>query len=460
MTRHASEDLLVNFLIFLQSDRNKKRDRAGKTLLNMEFKNKGNDALKAKDYAEAIKCYTQAIDSGEDADSLHVFYGNRSAAHLHAGDKDASLKDAKKCVSSKSDWPKGHSRLGAAFFAKNQMSMAKDAYQKAMELDPSSAAYKASFEDANKRDRINRGVEQPTKPAWAPASAPGQYAQQQGQFYVPPPASWTNGPAPASVRDLIIGSRANMMSTLRTVVHVLMVLMVPLFFVMGQMAHRYFFLGAITSYILNLAAHGIPKFDMNYGQKLVTDPSMHYLFYCIVFLSGRPKLLAMFPPLLQCLYSLCEWFSKFFNFTAPGMNTAFGGIINMVAPVLLGIPPPEWAGLNSATKWSRSAKEIPQRCASGEIAIGFLLIFELVQGMQGLLTMFMYWSGFLRLRFMISNDCKVAFTKIDATITSYTSKVGMVDKVYGMIKGAMASQVALPKPGEKPPSMMPKCTIM
>lgn len=64
---------------FPKSDRNKKRDRAGKTLLNMEFKNKGNDALKAKDYAEAIKCYTQAIDSGEDADSLHVFHGNHTS---------------------------------------------------------------------------------------------------------------------------------------------------------------------------------------------------------------------------------------------------------------------------------------------------------------------------------------------------------------------------------------------
>lgn len=145
----------------------------------MEFKEKGNAALKAKDYAEAIKCYTQAIDSGEATDSQHVFYGNRSAANLLSGDKDAALKDAKKCVSLKSDWAKGHSRLGAAFHAKNQFSMAKDAYKKAMELDPSSASFKASFEDANKRDRINRGLEQPTKPAWAPASAPGQYAQQQ-----------------------------------------------------------------------------------------------------------------------------------------------------------------------------------------------------------------------------------------------------------------------------------------
>ena len=71
---------------------------------------------------------------------------------------------------------------------------------------------------------------------------------------------------------------------------------------------------------------------MDYGQKLVTDPSTHYIFYCIVFISTRAKLLAFVPPLLYCIYSPCEYGSKLFAFTSPGLAGTFGGVIDKVAP--------------------------------------------------------------------------------------------------------------------------------
>lgn len=46
-----------------------------------------------------------------------------------------------------------------------------------------------------------------------------------------------------------------------------------------------------------------------------------------------------------------------------------------------------------------------------------------------------------RLRYMISQDCKTAFTKIDTSIRGYTSRVGVIDKAYGMIRSFAASQV-------------------
>ena len=66
---------------------------------------------------------------------------------------------------------------------------------------------------------------------------------------------------------------------------------------------------------------------MDYGQKLVTDPSTHYIFYCIVFISTRAKLLAFVPPLLYCIYSLCEYGSKLFAFTSPGLAGTFVAIL-------------------------------------------------------------------------------------------------------------------------------------
>ena len=48
-----------------------------------ESKQAGNAALAAKDYAAAIQHFTKAIEIDPDH---HVYYSNRSAAHLHAGE--------------------------------------------------------------------------------------------------------------------------------------------------------------------------------------------------------------------------------------------------------------------------------------------------------------------------------------------------------------------------------------
>jgi len=76
-----------------------------------ELKSKGNAALQAENYSEAIDFYTQAIAVDP---SNHILYSNRSAAYAKVGKFSESLKDAEQTVSLKPDWPKGYSRKGAA----------------------------------------------------------------------------------------------------------------------------------------------------------------------------------------------------------------------------------------------------------------------------------------------------------------------------------------------------------
>ena len=68
------------------------------------LKTRGNNALTTGDFAEAIKCYSEAIELDP---SNHVLFSNRSAAYLKQAKYPEALKDAEQTISLKTDWPKG-----------------------------------------------------------------------------------------------------------------------------------------------------------------------------------------------------------------------------------------------------------------------------------------------------------------------------------------------------------------
>ena len=76
----------------------------------------GNKALQAGNYDEAIAAYTEALKASEGQAEAprHVYYSNRSAAHLSKGDAQAALDDAEACIAANGSWPKSFSRKGAA----------------------------------------------------------------------------------------------------------------------------------------------------------------------------------------------------------------------------------------------------------------------------------------------------------------------------------------------------------
>ena len=74
----------------------------------------GNEALKAKNYAEAVAKYSEAISFDP---TQHTYFSNRAAAYMQLKDYERALADAEACIKLNPTWAKGHSRKGAALHA-------------------------------------------------------------------------------------------------------------------------------------------------------------------------------------------------------------------------------------------------------------------------------------------------------------------------------------------------------
>lgn len=101
------------------------------------MKEKGNKALAAENFEEAIAAYTEAIDLDP---KNHVLFSNRSAAYAKAEKYELALKDAEQTIALNPAWPKGYSRKGSALSYMQKYVEAFEAYQKGLEIDPNNAA--------------------------------------------------------------------------------------------------------------------------------------------------------------------------------------------------------------------------------------------------------------------------------------------------------------------------------
>ncbi|KAM8717079.1 hypothetical protein ACLKA7_003877 [Drosophila subpalustris] len=101
-----------------------------------ELKEKGNTALNAEKFDEAIAAYTEAI--ALDANN-HVLFSNRSAAYAKAGKFKEALEDAEKTISLNPTWAKGYSRKGAAAAGLRDYMKAFEAYNEGLKYDPQNA---------------------------------------------------------------------------------------------------------------------------------------------------------------------------------------------------------------------------------------------------------------------------------------------------------------------------------
>ncbi|KAI5286085.1 hypothetical protein KEM54_000075, partial [Ascosphaera aggregata] len=115
-----------------------------------QLKSKGNAALSRKDYPEAIKLYTKAL---EIAPANAIYLSNRAAAYSASGDHQKAVEDAKAATQSDPSYVKGWSRLGLAQFALGNPREAMEAYQKGIEVEGGSGsdAMRKGFETAKKR---------------------------------------------------------------------------------------------------------------------------------------------------------------------------------------------------------------------------------------------------------------------------------------------------------------------
>lgn len=124
------------------------------------LKAEGNAAFAAKDFKKAAKLFTEAIEASPTPN--HVLYSNRSGAFASMREYAKALEDANACINIKPDWVKGYTRKGAACHGLGDLVSAAEAYDKALELDPSNAQAqqgKKSVEEAVQREAARDNID-------------------------------------------------------------------------------------------------------------------------------------------------------------------------------------------------------------------------------------------------------------------------------------------------------------
>ena len=120
------------------------------------LKQQGNEAFTKKDYLEAARIFTLAIDHDP---TQHVLWSNRSAAHCALRDYSTALRDAEEAVKLAPQWAKGYGRKAAALQGMHDYEEAKKAYETGLGLEPGNAQMQQGLKQCN--DAISSGARKP-----------------------------------------------------------------------------------------------------------------------------------------------------------------------------------------------------------------------------------------------------------------------------------------------------------
>ena len=122
-----------------------------------QAKEQGNTAYRNKDWAEAVKMYTLAIDVAASRplweanqvarDELSLCLANRSAAFASCQDWIGALCDAEAVTKLKKPWAKGHYRKGKALVGLERWKEAREAFELGLQFDPENKDLKAALDE-------------------------------------------------------------------------------------------------------------------------------------------------------------------------------------------------------------------------------------------------------------------------------------------------------------------------
>lgn len=127
-----------------------------KHMANLE-KEKGNDNFKRQDYALAIEGYTKAIELDP---TNAIMPANRAMALLKQEKYGAAEADCLQALSLDPLYVKAYLRLGAARFELKKLDTAKDAFEKALRLEPQNKTAQKELERIEKELTKDKMVEQ------------------------------------------------------------------------------------------------------------------------------------------------------------------------------------------------------------------------------------------------------------------------------------------------------------
>ncbi|VTJ71005.1 Hypothetical predicted protein [Marmota monax] len=112
-----------------------------------ELKTQANDYFKAKDYENAIKFYSQAIELNP---SNAIYYGNRSLAYLRTECYGYALGDATRAIEIDKKYIKGYYRRAASNMALGKFRAALRDYETVVKVKPHDKDAKMKYQECNK----------------------------------------------------------------------------------------------------------------------------------------------------------------------------------------------------------------------------------------------------------------------------------------------------------------------
>lgn len=109
-----------------------------------KYKDRGNRAVQAGNFEDAIDNYSTAIelDPGN-----HVLYSNRAAAYCSVNQFQSALKDAQKCINLSPKFAKGYGRKAAALIGLNRRGEAMGVFHQGLSHCPGDAGLQKGLSD-------------------------------------------------------------------------------------------------------------------------------------------------------------------------------------------------------------------------------------------------------------------------------------------------------------------------
>eukprot|EP01036_Dinobryon_divergens_P061175 gene61175-81550_t len=126
----------------------------------MKYRAKGRIAT--KNYPDAIKLYTTAIEMGLEKS---ILYANRSMCHLNIGSVEEALNDANAAIKEDPSYVKGYYRKGMSHLALKQYDFAEKAFQHGLALTPNDKDFSTQIEkiQALKLNSIDEKIQLPSR---------------------------------------------------------------------------------------------------------------------------------------------------------------------------------------------------------------------------------------------------------------------------------------------------------
>ncbi|GAA5954373.1 hypothetical protein JCM8115_004566 [Rhodotorula mucilaginosa] len=139
------------------------------------LKQAGNKHFGAKEYAKAVKKYTEALTKNPSDDDAAVILANRSASYTLINKYDLAVADAQHAAERRPRWPKAQVRLAEALSRKLAFFQAEAAWKLAIEYSESEddkKRYGVLMEQARQAAENSREKNKPNRPIYEKLDSP------------------------------------------------------------------------------------------------------------------------------------------------------------------------------------------------------------------------------------------------------------------------------------------------